>query len=55
MAVEVPKFDDAAACVSPHSTDQTIDALGAISLEDRWQKADFLGTVCDVLAPGGHE
>lgn len=45
MAVEVPKFDDAAACVSPHSTDQTAKALGSVGLEDVRQKADFTGTV----------
>ena len=55
MVVEMPKFDDTSACVSPHSIDQTANALGAICLEDRWQKADFSGTVRDIRAPRSHE
>lgn len=45
MAVDVPKIEELPACASPHSTDQTAKALGAVGLEDVRQKADFTGTV----------
>lgn len=48
MAVEMPKLEALSACVSPHSKDQTANALGAISLEDVRQEAGFSGTVRDV-------